>query len=261
VADQLSGQVALVTGGGRGIGANIARELADAGMRVAVAARTREQVQRVAQEVGGLPLAVDVSDEASVARLVAETERELGPVDLLVNNAGIVSASRVTPPIWQERPADWWRVFEVNVLGAYLCCRAVLGGMVERGRGRIVNVGSGSGYLAVTPGNDSGTAYGPSKAALYRFGEVLAAQVGRHGIAVFTISPGLVRTALTDELGDDAPWTPPELAPRLVRALASGRADRLSGRYIHAEHDDIDDLIARAETIVDSDLNAIRLRR
>jgi len=78
---------------------------------------------------------------------------------------------------------------------------------------------------------------------------------------VFTISPGLVRTALTERLGDDAPWTPPELAPRLVRALASGRADRLTGRYIHAEHDDIEDLIARADEIVDDDLNAIRLRR
>ncbi len=90
---------------------------------------------------------------------------------------------------------------------------------------------------------------------------MLAAQVAARGLSVFTISPGLVRTALTGQLGDDAPWTPPELAPRLVRVLASGRADRLSGRYIHAEHDDIEDLIARADEIVEKDLNAIRLRR
>jgi NAD(P)-dependent dehydrogenase (short-subunit alcohol dehydrogenase family) len=90
---------------------------------------------------------------------------------------------------------------------------------------------------------------------------MLAAQLAGKGIAVFTISPGLVRTAMTDWFGDDAPWTPPELAPRLVRALASGRADRLAGRYLHAEHDDIEDLIRRADDVSEQDLNAIRLRR
>jgi 3-oxoacyl-[acyl-carrier protein] reductase len=260
VKDELSDQVALVTGGGRGIGANVARELTGAGMRVAVAARTSEQVKAVAKEIGGLALTVDVSDEQSVGRMVEETERELGPIDLLVNNAGVASPSD-TPQIWEERPEDWWRVFEINLLGAYLCSRAVLGAMVGRRHGRIVNVGSGGGYLPVTPRNVGGTAYGPSKAALYRFGEVLAAQLGQYGVSVFTISPGLVRSAMTEELGDDAPWTPPELAPRLVRALASGRADRLSGRYIHAEHDDIEALIARADEIVEGDANAIRLRR
>ncbi len=261
MASELSGQAALVTGGGRGIGANIAHELAAAGMRVAVAARTREQVESVARETGAVALEVDVSDEASVGRMVEDTERELGAIDLLVNNAGIAGQWGV-PPIWEDGDArDWWRVFEVNVLGAYLCCRAVLRGMVARGGGRIVNVGSGGGYLPVTPGQVGATAYGPSKAALHRFGEVLAGQLQPHGIAVFTISPGLVRTALTERLGDDAPWTPPSLAPQLVRALASGRADRLTGRYIHAEHDDIEDLIARADEIVENDLNAIRLRR
>ncbi len=261
MTDDLSGQVALITGGGRGIGAGIARELADAGMRVAVAARSAEQVEQVAREIGGLALELDVADETSVARIVQRTERELGPIDLLVNNAG-GGLSPDSPPIWEGGdPAAWWRVFEVNVLGAYLCCRAVLPGMVARRGGRIVNVGSGGAYLPVTPGGAGSTAYGPSKAALGRFGEIAAAQLQPHGVALFTISPGLVRTALTDALGDDAPWTPPQLAPRLVRALASGRADRLAGRYIHAEHDDIDDLIARADEIVAQDLNAIRLRR
>jgi len=257
---ELSGQVALVTGGGRGIGANVARELTRAGMRVAVAARTRAQVESVADEIAGLALEVDVSDEPSVARMVDDTERGLGPIDLLVNNAGVMTPSGA-PPIWKEDPADWWRVFEINTLGAYLCCRAVLPRMIERGRGRIVNVGSGAGHLGVTPGNVGGTAYGASKAALHRFSEVLAAQLAPHGIAVFTMAPGLVRTALTEELGDNAPWTPPELPARLVRVLASGRADRLSGRYIHAEHDDIEDLIARADEIVENDSNSIRLRR
>ena len=259
MTDELTGKVALVTGGGRGIGAGTARELAAAGMRVAVAARTREQVGQVAEEIGGLALQVDVSDEASVDRMVTDAERELGPIDLLVNNAGVMVSST---PVWEsEDAAEWWRVFEINTRGAYLCCRRVLRGMVQRGSGRIVNVGSGGAHLPVTPGRVGDSAYGPSKAALHRFGELLAGQLHEHGIAVFTISPGLVRTAMTERWGDDMPWTPPHLAPQLVRALASGRADRLSGRYIHAEHDDIEDLIARADEIVSDDLNAIRLRR
>jgi len=261
VADaELDGKVALITGGGRGIGAGIAAELADAGMRVAVSARSRDQIDEVARRIGGIAIQTDVSDAASVAAMVAQVQSELGPVDVLVNDAG-VSGPRENVPIWEEDPADWWRVFEVNVLGTYLCCQAVLPAMVERGSGRIVNVGSGAAYLPVGPGGALGLAYGPSKAALYRFGEMLAAQLAGKGIAVFTISPGLVRTAMTDWFGDDAPWTPPELAPRLVRALASGRADRLAGRYLHAEHDDIEDLIRRADDVSEEDLNAIRLRR
>ena len=251
----MDGQVALVTGGGRGIGERIARELADGGMRVAVSARSREQVERVAEAIDGVAVVADVSREADVEQMVGEVERELGPIDLLVNNAGI---SAWEEHAWEVGVEDWWRVFEINVLGVFLGCRTVIPGMLERGRGRIVNTGSGASYL---PGIRN-TAYGASKAALSRFGEALANQLAPHGIPVFTISPGLVRTEMTVErFAEDAPWTPPELAPRLVRVLASGRADALSGRYIHAEHDDIEDLIRRAAEVVENDLNAIRLQR
>ena len=158
---------------------------------------------------------------------------------------------------WEVEPDEWWHVFEVNVLGVYLCCRAVVPGMLERGRGRIVITGSGAAYL---PGAGREAAYPASKAAVWRFGETLANQL-RGRIPVFVISPGLVQTDMTTRFPDDAPWTPPELAPRLVRALASGRADALSGRYIHAEHDDVDDLVRRADEIRENDLNTIRLRR
>jgi 3-oxoacyl-[acyl-carrier protein] reductase len=254
MADRMEGQVALVTGGGRGIGASIARELADAGMKVAVSARTPEQVQQVADEIGGLGVVADVSKLEDVERMVAEVERELGPIDLLVNNAGIAHWG---DKHWEDDPEDWWRVFEINVLGPYLVSRAVIPGMIERGRGRIVNTGSGSGYL---PGQAT-TAYGGSKAALSRIGEGLAQQLEPYEISVFTFSPGLVKTEMTGGFRDDMPWTPPELAPRLVRVLASGRADKLAGRYLHAEHDDIEDLIRRADEVVENDLNAIRLQR
>jgi NAD(P)-dependent dehydrogenase (short-subunit alcohol dehydrogenase family) len=252
---ELEGQVALVTGGGRGIGRMIAEELTDAGMRVAVSARTADQVEDTATAIGGLAVTADVSKQEDVDAMVATVERELGPIDLLVNNAGVFG--NLGGPTWEVDRADWWHVFEINLLGAFLCARAVLPGMIERGSGRIVNTGSGASYLP----NAGSTSYGPSKAALGRFGELLNGETSPHGVHVFVISPGLVRTAMTDAFGDDAPWTPPELAPRLVRALASGRADRLAGRYIHAEHDDIEDLIARADEIAERDLNAIRLQR
>jgi len=240
---------ALVTGGGRGIGAGIARELAKDGWEVVVAARTRDQVEAVAGEIGGRAVALDVTDAEAVERVVAESE----PVDLLVANAGIAGHEGST---WEIDPGEWWQTFEVNVLGVHLCCRAVIPGMLARGSGRIVITGSGAAYL---PGQRH-TAYPASKAAACRYGETLAGELdGR--IPVFFFSPGLVQTDLTSWLTDDAPWTPPELAPRLVRMLASGRADALAGRYIHAEHDDVEDLIRRADEIRELDLNAIRLRR
>ncbi|MBA3717661.1 MAG: SDR family oxidoreductase [Actinobacteria bacterium] len=251
---ELSGQVALVTGGGRGIGADVARELSRAGARVAVGARTRDQVEAVAEEIGGIALELDVTDQAAVERAVEDTERELGPLDLLVANAGIGGPEGET---WEVDAGEWWRVFEVNVLGMHLSCRAVIPRMLERGRGRIVITGSGAAYL---PGASS-TAYPASKAAVVRYAETIANALEGQ-LPVFVISPGLVQTEMTSGFfSDDAPWTPPELAPQLVRVLASGRADRLAGRYLHAEHDDIEDLIERADEIERDDLNAIRLQR
>jgi 3-oxoacyl-[acyl-carrier protein] reductase len=255
VPSELEGQVALVTGGGRGVGANIARELVAAGMGVAVSARTGSQVEAVADEIDGLAIEADVSRREDVERTVAQVERELGPIDLLVANAGVMLEERGAG--WEVDPEEWWHVFEVNVLGVFLCCRAVIPGMLERKGGRIVIVASGAAYLP----NSRESAYSPSKAAVARLGEVLATQLGDR-ILVFPISPGLVRTEMTDDrFPDNAPWTPPECAPRLVRALASGRFDRLSGRYLHAEHDPPEELETRIDAILEGDLNAIRLRR
>ncbi len=247
--ESLAGQKAFVTGGGRGIGANIARELARAGMEIAVSGRTTEQVQAVASELNGTALVGDVTNRDDVARWFSNA----GPIDLLVANAGI----GVRGESWELDVDDWWSVFEVNVLGVHLCCNAVIPSMLERGGGRIVIVGSGASYL---PGATD-TSYTASKAAICRYGETLANAL-RDRIPVFVISPGLVRTAMTEgHFSDDAPWTPPECAPQLVRKLATGGYDALAGRYLHAEHTDVDDLVARIDEVLADDLQAIRLRR
>ena len=241
---------ALVTGGGRGIGANIARELARLGWEVAVTGRTVSQVEEVAAEIGGSPLVGDVSLREDVERWADE----VGDVDLLVNNAGIGGPDEPLPD-----PTEWWQTFEINLLGPYLCCHALAPGMIARGGGRIVNVASGSAYLPSLP--SANTAYGATKAALHRFSELLAAQLAPQNVFVFSISPGLVRTPMTAHFPEDLPWTPPECAPRLVAALASGEFDILAGRYLHAEHDPPEQLRERVEAILADDLNAIRLRR
>jgi len=241
--------IAFVTGGGRGVGAGIARALAADGWSVIVGARSRDQIAAVADEIGGRAIEVDVSDRESVEDAFAEA----GDVELLVANAGIGNQDGAT---WEVDPDDWWRVLEVNLLGVHLCCRAVIPGMLERGSGRIVITGSGAAYL---PGATH-TAYPASKAAVCRYGETLANEL-RGRIPVFFFSPGLVKTEMTRQVGDDAPWTPPELSAQLIAVLASGRADALAGRYIHAEHDDIADLISRADEIERGDLNSIRLQR
>ena len=243
---------ALVTGAGRGIGADIARALAGDGWDVVVCARSSAQVEAVATEIDGEWLQLDVSDRASVERMVAEA----GDVELLVANAG-VSEGHAQRSSWEIDLAEWWQIYEVNVLGVHLSCRAVIPGMLERGRGRIVITGSGAAYL---PGGKS-TAYAPSKAAACRYGEMLANELAGR-IPVFFFSPGLVQTELTaGAFSDDAPWTPPELAPELVRKLSTGRYDALAGHYLHAEHDDVDELLGRIDELRERDLNAIRLRR
>ena len=227
-------------------------------MRVAVTGRTPESIEAVAAEIGGLALEGDASRAEDVERWVETTERELGSIELLVCNAGISGSGkpfleesgRVVARLRGERPR------RVPVLP----CRRASDGRTragpdrEHGKRRLVPADH-------EPDGALGTSYGASKAALGRFSETLAAALAPVGIRVFLISPGLVRTEMTETFGDNAPWTPPELAPRLVRVLASGRADALAGRYIHAEHDDIEDLIARADEIAADDLNAIRLRR
>ena len=138
-------------------------------MKLAVSARSKEEIEATAAEVGGIAIQCDVSDRKQVERMVAETEETLGPVPTSSSQTQAWRPTRTRPG---REPADWWRTFEVNVLGVYLCNRAVIPGMLERGRGRIVNVASGAAYL---PGSST-TSYSASKAAVHRFSETLANQ-------------------------------------------------------------------------------------
>jgi NAD(P)-dependent dehydrogenase (short-subunit alcohol dehydrogenase family) len=267
--ESLAGRVAVVTGGGRGVGLAIVEALSDAGMAVAVLGRSTTEIEAAAaavrdRGVPGLAVTADVTDRRAVEAMATRVSAQLGPVDLLVNNAG--RAQSVGPP-WEADPDDWWADVEVNLRGPFLCAHALLPSMVERRAGRIVNVTSLAGAITYP----FASAYACSKAATLRFTDSLAAAAAPHGISVFAISPGLVHTRLLDELANSpggrewlpefqerTDYVPASAAARLVAALASGVADELTGRFIHVS-DDLTELVASAGEIVELDLRVLRL--
>jgi NAD(P)-dependent dehydrogenase (short-subunit alcohol dehydrogenase family) len=221
---ELVGSVAVVTGAGRGIGAATARALADTGLSVVLAARTRDQIERQAAELnasGGRARAVvcDVTSEASVAAL-SGAAAELGPVSVLVNNAGAAASM----PLARTSLEEWNRLLAVNATGAFLCTRAFLPRMLERKRGRVVNVASTAGlgggkYLA---------AYSAVKHALVGLTRSVAAEVAGTGVTVNAVCPGFVDTEMTAEsinrIVSKTGRTPEEA---LQAALASAGQTRL----------------------------------
>lgn len=204
----LAGRVALVTGGSSGLGRAISLELAARGAAVAVNyARSRADAEATAAECGrAIAVQADVADPAAVAAMAAEVEEELGPVELLVNNAGITEA---VPYAELERVTveTWRRLLDVNVVGAFLCVQAVVPGMVERGFGRVVNVSTASTFTAV----GSSIPYVASKAALNSMTEMLA-RAFSPAVQVNAVAPGLMRT----------PWLDKYFPPGTLESLQAG---------------------------------------
>jgi NAD(P)-dependent dehydrogenase (short-subunit alcohol dehydrogenase family) len=191
---QLDGQAALVTGAGSGIGAGIARRLHAAGARIAILDRDATLAGTVAAELDGLSIVGDVTAPDEVNEAVAIADRELGPLSIVVNNAGIPGRTDVT---WKLEVDEVRRVFEVNMIGPFLVCKAVVPRLLERGYGRIVNVAS----IAGKEGNPTLMPYSASKAAVIALTKSLAKELaGKADITVNAISPAVIRTAILDEI-------------------------------------------------------------
>ena len=235
-AFRLDDRVAVVTGGNRGLGLAFATALKEAGARVAIAVRDPES----AADLGFHAVEADVTDRASIDAMVERVGEELGPVDVLVNNAGTC----VHRPALDVPEDEWRAVWDVNVDGLWNCCQAVGAQMVERGTGSIVNIGSISAMIVNRP--QMQPAYNASKAAVHQLTKSLAAEWAPHGVRVNALAPGYTKTEMApvDEPRfrrhwiEDAPMqryaVPEELGASLVY-LASDAASFVTGTVLVAD--------------------------
>ena len=270
---RLDGEVVLITGGGRGIGAAVAHAFAGVGANLALISRTATEVQKVAAElesfgVKALPLVADVSSYSDVERSVSATLSKFGRIDVLINSAGIYG------PIGLLSESDidaWQRTIQINLLGTVNCLHEVLPHMIRRRKGAIINF-SGGGAVNAFP---RFSAYATSKAAVVRLTETVAEEVREFNIRVNAIAPGAVNTHLLDQVlaaGERAGkeflakskvqkekgGTPPEKAAELAVFLASPEAEGITGRLISAVWDDWKSLPKRLEELKTSSLYTLR---
>jgi 3-oxoacyl-[acyl-carrier protein] reductase len=190
VTERFAGRVALVTGGSSGIGAAVAERLLLEGARVASFDLTEGGPEGVLAVTG------DVSSSADVAAALERVEAELGPVDILVCSAGVAGASLRTVDV---DDAEWRRVLAINADGVFFCNRAVIGGMVERGYGRIVNVAS----IAGKEGNPMAAAYSASKAAVIALTKAIGKDLAKTGVLANAVAPAVIETPLLAEMSDE----------------------------------------------------------
>ena len=275
---RLEGRVVLVTGASRGLGRLLTKTLASAGAAVGLVARSAEQLAEVRDELidgGGTAAAVaaDVTDPEDLRVAVEEVSDQLGPIDVLINNAGVIGPGGAA---WEVDNEDWWRTLEINLRSVYTCTSLVLPSMIARGQGRIINITSHAGVYRWP----LVSAYSVSKAAVIKLTENLAVELKRTGVTAFSVHPGLLPIGLgKPALENLAPadsvegkvygWlrreleegrgAEPDEAARFVLRIAAGDCDALSGRHLEV-HDDLDELIARANAIRRDDLYTLRRR-
>ncbi len=232
---KLRDKVAIITGGGRGIGRATALALARVGAAVVLAARSAMEIQAVAREVRdldarALPLVTDVARPDDIAHLVQRTLEAFGRIDILVNNAGIGLPLRDVVDLGLD---EWSRVLQINLTGPFLCAKAVLPTMIRERSGKIINISSLGGQVGVA-GN---SAYGASKAGLLLFTRCLAAEVKRHGIDVNAVCPSGTDTQLLHEMGRAEGRTNlmrPEEIANTILFLVSPESSAVTGTVIEA---------------------------
>ena len=271
---KLDGQAAIITGAGRGIGRAIALAYAREGARLALAARSPDELAQTAAEVsrqGGQSIVIptDVTDPAQTQRLADSTVAQFGRIDLVVNNAGI---SGPVGPLQDNDIAQWLATININLAGTFLVCRAVIPAMLAQGGGKIINL-SGAGAANAW---SNMSAYCASKAAVVRLTEGLAQELAGHNIAVNALGPGSVHTSMWDQMTADAARAGAsfihELGLRVTSGggasidecaelavwLASGESAGLTGRLISATTDDFRALPPRIPEIMAGDAGTLR---
>ena len=237
-------QVAIVTGGSRGIGKAIAKALAQGGARVVIVSRGLEQAQASAEEIEqtygqtALALPLDVADFDQAQKLAKNVKKELGRIDILVNNAGITRDNI----IMRLKEEDWDQVIDINLKGAFNCSKAVIRTMMRQRYGRIINISSVSGQA----GQVGQTNYAASKAGMIGLTKALAREVASRNITVNAVAPGFVPTALTEDLPEELTehilsitpmgrmGTPDEIA-YAVTFLASKKASYITGQVLSVD--------------------------
>lgn len=271
----LNNAVVVVTGAARGVGRAIAEMFIGQNARVTLVDILAEQLQQTAYELGThqatvLPIVTDITKPDQVEAMARQVYQSFGQVDILVNCAGTFS---VIGPVWEVDPELWLRDVRVNLYGAFLVCRYIIGPMVERGQGYVVNIVSTGGVGDPHPHS---TSYASSKTGLMRLTEGLAKEVEEHGIKVFAVAPPAILTDMTrfilndpggkkwrpgfEKIFEEGRDYPPQAVAGLIRELVSGKADVLTGRYFDVR-EDLDAYIAQADDILENDRLTLRIRR